>query len=290
MNKPVFYITDVFGFEKYSGNQLATFLNCDCFDDGEMQKIAREINFAETTFITSLEKNNNGYNVRIFTPQQEIDFAGHPTLGTAYIIYKYLENGKADKVILNLKVGQIPVEIKKSELWMKQAQPQFGENLQIDLLSETLGVVPNDFDTSFPIQEVSTGLPFIIVPLKTINVLKKIKVNLDNYDNLIKKTWAKAIFVFCSEGYIKNHDLSSRMFANYYGVPEDPATGSANGCLAAYLLKYNYFNKTKINIKVGQGFEIGRPSEILINANKLDKIFEIYVGGKVIEVAEGYWK
>src|SRR3972149_8909191 len=169
MNKPTFYITDVFGNKKYSGNQLATFINCDTFDSTEMQKIAREINFAETTFITSLQKQNGGYNVRIFTPNYEVDFAGHPTLGTSFIINKYLENGKAHKIMLNLKVGQIPVEIKNEEYRMQQINPEFGNMLEINQLAGTLNLNPGDFNELFPIQEVSTGLPFIIVPLKKMN-------------------------------------------------------------------------------------------------------------------------
>ena len=130
MSGLMFYLVDVFGQEKYAGNQLAVFMNAGGLSTAEMQKIANEMHFSETTFILSSEKRNGGYDVRIFTPNSEIPFAGHPTLGTAYVIKHFMEDDKEDKVVLNLKVGQIPVSFKKDGdqemLWMKQVPPIFG--------------------------------------------------------------------------------------------------------------------------------------------------------------------
>ena len=285
-----FYLTDVFGNTRYSGNQLAVFFDFGRLTQKEMQQIAREINFSETTFVISREKVDGGYPVRIFTPEKEIDFAGHPTLGSAFIINKYLENGKPGKVNLNLKAGQIPVTCSKGIWWMKHNQPQFGKNHTIEQLAAVLGLQANDIDERFPIQEVTTGLPFTIVPLKTIEGLKRSRVNPDIYNLFIQQTWAKGILVFCPEAYEPLHDLSSRVFVDYLGVPEDPATGSATGCLAAYLVKYGMFGKGRLEMTIGQGYEIGRPSELKIRAGMNNNEFEIFVGGKVIEVAEGRWK
>jgi trans-2,3-dihydro-3-hydroxyanthranilate isomerase len=291
MIKRNFFILDVFAVDKYTGNQLAVFLGSE-LSDVEMQRIAKEMNYSETTFITSTEMQDGGYNVRIFTPEQEVPFAGHPTLGTAYIIQQEIIKQQVDNITLNLKVGQIQVTPKYSNneidvLWMQQKQPTFHQVLQPEALAPVLNLNVEEIDHKFPIQEVSTGLPFIIVPLKNHTALKRIKVNKDKYFELIETTEAKAILVFCPETHHPENDLSVRMFADYLGVPEDPATGSANGCLAGYLVEHNYFGKEVIDIRVEQGYEIGRPSLLLLKAEKQEDSIKVEVGGKVIMVAKG---
>lgn len=287
-----FYIVDVFAEAKYTGNQLAVFTDIGNLSDQEMQQIAKEMNYSETTFIVSEDVNNGGYDVRIFTPKEELPFAGHPTLGTAYILQQEVIKQIAEKIILNLKVGQIPVSFHYLDLdidllWMQQKQPVFSQEFAVDTLAKVLNIEPNEIDSSFPIQEVSTGVPFIIVPLKSQATLKRIKVNKNKYFELINNTQAKSILVFCPETYNPENNLSVRVFADYLGVPEDPATGSANGCLAGYLVKYSYFGKESINLRVEQGYEIGRPSLLLLKAEKKDNEIEVFVGGKVIMVAKG---
>src|SRR5262245_52355606 len=265
-----FYITDVFGQEKYSGNQLATFLHCRDLSTQEMQQIAREMNFSETTFVVSDHPRQGGYDVRIFTPAAEIDFAGHPTLGTAFVIQRYLIGQPVEQVVLNLRVGQVPVRFPvasdDSMLWMQQAEPTFGPQLETAMLAQVLSIASSDFDERWPIAQVSTGLPHIIVPLKSLVALQRARIARERYDALMQQTWAKAVLVFSPQGYSPTHDVSVRMFADYYGVPEDPATGSGNGCLAAYLVKHRYFETSSINLRVGQGFEIGRPSILALRA------------------------
>lgn len=285
-----FFLVDVFGNTRYSGNQLAVFLDFGTLEASEMQSIAREINFSETTFITAEEKANGGYPVRIFTPVEEIAFAGHPTLGTAFILARYLEKENPEQVLLNLKIGQIPVSNEGDLWWMKQNQPHFGAVLDIWTVAELLGLDHHDVDHRFPIQEVSTGLPFTIVPLTTMDALKKAKINADKYWNFIRTSTANGFLVFCPEVYEKNHDLSSRVFVDYLGIPEDPATGSATGCLAAYLSLYRVFGNSPLEMTIGQGYEIGRPSELKIKVKQTVKDYDIFVGGRVIEVAEGVWK
>jgi|Deesub1362B_J571_1020462.scaffolds.fasta_scaffold02483_5 trans-2,3-dihydro-3-hydroxyanthranilate isomerase len=292
MSKLTFYIVDVFAEEKYAGNQLAVFRNAEALSDTEMQQIAKEMNYSETTFILSEEKQNYKYDVRIFTPEEEVPFAGHPTLGTAYVIQHEIIKEPIERIILNLKVGQIPVTINYSGeqvdvLWMKQVTPTFGKIFDAGQISQVLSLDKRDIDDRFPIQEVSTGLPFIIVPLKTLDALKQAKVARDKYFELIKDTQAKAILIFCPETYKEENDLSVRVFADYYGVPEDPATGSGNGCLAGYLVKYRYFGEDRINIRVEQGYEIGRPSLLFLRAEEKEGKINISVGGKVIMIAKG---
>ncbi|CDN14006.1 MAG: PhzF family phenazine biosynthesis protein [Richelia sp.] len=287
-----YYIVDVFAENKYAGNQLAVFTNAANLDTQRMQSIAREINYSETTFITSSEENNGGYKVRIFTPNQEIPFAGHPTLGTAYILQQTIIQQPVGKVVLNLGVGQIPVTINYNSgapewLWMKQNMPIFGSKLSREAIAKVLRLDINNIDSRLPIQEVSTGLPFIIVPLKNISALKQIELDKDKYYQLIADTEAKCILAFCPETYYPENNLNVRVFCYYVGIPEDPATGSANGCLAGYLAEYSYFGEKIVNIRVEQGYEIDRPSLLLLRAEKNDKCIDVNVGGKVILVAKG---
>ncbi|MEJ2636245.1 MAG: PhzF family phenazine biosynthesis protein [Calditrichia bacterium] len=291
--QPRYYITDVFAEQKYSGNQLATFVNCASFSEKEMQQIAREIHFSETTFILSNTPVEGGYPVRIFTPEKEVDFAGHPTLGTAYVIARHILKKPADRVVLNLKVGQIPVSFSggpKQTLRMDQKEPLFGKTFSATALADVLSLPPESFDTRFPVQEVSTGLPHIIVPLKNLKALKSISVDKKNYYRLIEQEKAKCILAFSPECYAADRQVSVRMFADYFGVPEDPATGSGNGCLAGYLVKHRYFQSPDIDILSEQGYELGRPSLLYLRASEKSSIITVSVGGKVIPLAEGVWE
>jgi trans-2,3-dihydro-3-hydroxyanthranilate isomerase len=283
---------DVFAEKKYSGNQLAVFKNAKALSDNEMQRIAKEMNYSETTFILSEEKRNSGYDVRIFTPEKEVPFAGHPTLGTAYVIQREIIKKPVEKIILNLKIGQIPVRLNyRGEdvdiLWMKQVNPTFGRIFDPETISQVLNFDRREIDDEYPIQEVSTGIPFILIPLKSLDVLRQAKVVRDKYFELIKTTLAKAILIFCPETYNRENDLNVRVFAHYYGIPEDPATGSANGCLAGYLVKYRYFESDQINIRVEQGYEIGRPSLLFLKAKKEKGRIDVFVGGKVVMIGKG---
>jgi len=292
MRKCPFCIVDVFAEKKYAGNQLAVVRGAKALSDIEMQQIAKEINFSETTFILSEQKRNGGYDVRIFTPREELPFAGHPTLGTAYVIQHEIIREPVETIILNLKIGQIPVTLNYSSeqidiLWMKQMGATFDRIFEPEQISQILSLNKSEMDDRFPIQEVSTGLPFIIIPLKTLDALKQAKVIRDKYFELIKDTQAKALLIFCPHTYDQENDLNIRVFADYYGVPEDPATGSANGCLAGYLVKYRYFGKDQIDIRVEQGCEIGRSSLLYLRAKDKGEKIDVSVGGKVEMIAKG---
>ena len=292
MEGPVFYILDVFAEEKYTGNQLAVFRNTGELTDNDMQDIAREMNYSETTFITSEDEKQGGYDVRIFTPKTELPFAGHPTLGTAYIIQKEIIKKPVDTVTLNLPVGQIPVSItykdnQADELWMKQVQPKFGEICEKNNFTEILGLNPDDIHDKFPIEEVSTGFFTFIVPLRTLDAVQKSRVNVKKFFNYSESMQAKVILVFTPETYTADNDLNVRFFADYLGIVEDPATGSANGCLAAYLVKHRYFGSNRIDIRIEQGIEIERPSLLLLRAQEDTDSIDINVGGRVQLIARG---
>ncbi len=292
MTKLPFYILDVFAEEKYAGNQLAVVREAAGLSDGEMQNITKEMNYSETTFILSDDQRNGGYDVRIFTPAEEVPFAGHPTLGTAYVIQQEIIKEPVETIILNLKVGQIPVTFNykgedKDILWMQQKEPTFGQIIESEPIAEVLSINTSDIDERFPVQEVSTGMFFMIVPLKTLDAVKRAKVARDKYFKLIENLQAKAILIFCPETYNQDNDVNVRVFCDYYCIPEDPATGSANGCLAGYLVKHRYFGSDEIDIRVEQGHEIGRPSLLYLKAEQKQGQIDVSVGGKVVMVAKG---
>ncbi|MGN9863400.1 PhzF family phenazine biosynthesis protein [Bacillus swezeyi] len=286
-----FYIVDVFAEKKYAGNQLAVFRAKRELTSEDMQKIAREINFSETTFIVSGRQANGGYDVRIFTPEKEIPFAGHPTLGTAFIIQREIETERSAKVILNVEAGAIPVTFSKDEdqvIWMKQNPPQFNRTFDNQMIADVLGIDPNEIAADFPIQEVSTGLPAVIVPLTSLKEVKKCRVNSEKYDIFLKETEA-SLLVFSTETYQERNDINARVFCDCFSVPEDPATGSAIGDLAAYLLEHRYFGENRISIRAEQGYEINRPSLLHIEAEETEQHIDIHVGGSVHLIAKGTW-
>lgn len=170
---------------------------------------------------------------------------------------------------------------------MKQKMPTFNRIFVIRTILPVLNLQEKDIDNRFPIQEVSTGLPFIIVPLKILDAIRQTRIDKDKYFELIKDTQAKAILIFCPQTYNEENDLNVRVFVDYYGIPEDPATVSGNGCLVGYLCKYHYFGKDQINIRVEQGYEIGRHSLLFLRAENKEGKINISVGGSVIMIAKG---
>jgi len=289
MANPTFYLVDVFAKEKYTGNQLAVVRNASKLATEEMQKIANEMHFSETTFIPSDQKRDGGYDVRIFTPANELPFAGHPTLGTAYIIKHFIAQETVNEVTLNLKVGKIPVTFEKDAegsetLWMHQMPPTFGSTYTSLDVAKVLGLNEKDVDINHPIQEVSTGIPFLIVPLKTLKAVKQARVNRKSEQ---KTRIPTEILVFAPETYNKENDLNVRVFVDLFGIPEDPATGSGNGCLAAYLAYHKYYGDEPVHIRVEQGYEIGRPSLLHLKAENRTGNITVQVGGRVFMVAKG---
>jgi len=286
----VFSFVDVFAEDKYAGNPLAVVRPAKGLETEAMQKIAREFNFSETAFILGGRARRGGFDVRIFTPARELPFAGHPTLGTAFVIQQDLIKEPVPKVVLNLKVGPIPVTFsyrgrKPDVLWMRQIAPRFGLPLDPGRVAPVLGLRPDDLDSRFPVQEVSTGIPFVIVPVKTLEAIKKSTLWMDRLAGM--PTVAKAFLLFSPQVYRPGNGLHARVFAHAYGVEEDPATGSANGCLAGYLVRHRYFGGPRVDVRVEQGYEIGRPSLLLLRAAEKKAKIDVQVGGRVVPVARG---
>jgi len=284
-----FHLVDVFARERYAGNQLAVVEDAGSLGDEEMQAFAAEIGFSETTFVGG--RSADGWDVRIFTPEAEIPFAGHPTIGTAHVVRERLADGRPDSVVLDLPVGEIPVEAREhgggEALWMTQQPPEFGPELPRESLADVLSLGVGDLDAGWPVQVVSTGLPTIVVPLGSRTALTDIELDGEAYRAVTGDREAKNVLAFCRDPRRDGNDLAVRVFAPFYGVPEDPATGSSNGCLAAYLVRHRVLGGDAVDVRVEQGYEMGRPSLLHLHARTTGEGIRVEEGGSVVPVARG---
>ena len=278
---------DVFSSKPLEGNSLAVLYDARGLRDEEMQAIAKEMNLSETTFIlprdpaTELER---GIRVRIFTVQEELPFAGHPTLGTAFALHS-----KTSEVTLELNVGKVPVRFEQAA-----GQPTFGEMTQVDpvfaaqhdreSVARATGLQAEDFDPSFPIETVSTGMPFTITPLRSLPVIRKLRIDVRAATEYLEKTGGKFFYFVSRETMDPAAGLHARMLF-YNG--EDPATGSAAGCAAAWMVAHGAAQPEQ-RVLIEQGLEIARPSRIFVRASKHDnRIVNVRVGGNAVEVIRG---
>jgi trans-2,3-dihydro-3-hydroxyanthranilate isomerase len=287
-----FEILDVFAKDKYAGNQLAVFIAPEDLPADEMQRIAREINFSESSFILGVDETRNEATVRIFTPRAEVDFAGHPVIGTAYLLRK-LTGTTQGEMRLNLKVGKVTVtytDDPAASCWVQTIEPEFGQTLPVPEMAAVLRLGKDSIVAGLPIEVVSTGFPHFIVPLTGREALAACDVDLAAYHEIVRRTAVTNILVFAEDPHEQGQDYSVRMFAGALGIPEDPATGSGNSCLAAYLMKYVKTSHDKFQFRTGQGYEMGRPSELHLRAERHSSGFHIHLGGNVVEVAAGDWQ
>lgn len=303
MSEIKFYILDVFAREKYAGNQLAVFVDLEKqLSPEQMLQMTREINFAESTFITSIEADGS-FVVRIFTTEYEVPFAGHPTLGTAYILAKHFSEKPVKEIVLRLKKGDIPVQIDNpqdlnaSRFTMQQVQPEFGPLFDAKTLSEAFDIPLASFDASMPIQDVNTGLPYLIIFLKDLESIGKLKLNADKVEQFLRQEklfksnnprgLTTNLFFVTRETVEEEHSYHTRMLVlEDESIWEDAATGSANGCFLAYLLKHDKPTQSAI---VEQGFEMGRKSILHLNGTRNEYEYILKVGGQVVPVSEGMW-
>jgi trans-2,3-dihydro-3-hydroxyanthranilate isomerase len=193
-----------------------------------------------------------------------------------------------DEVRLNLGVGQITVNYDKNTdvLWMKQVEPLFLRKFDPGDIADMLGISVAEFDDRFPVEEVSTGISFVTAPLKSLASIRRSYLDLRKYREFFNGKEPEGILLFCPETYKKGNDLNVRVFTKFPNVMEDPATGSGNGCLAAYLVKHRYFGTPKVDARVEQGYEMGRPSLLFLRSEEKGGSIEVRVGGRVIPVAK----
>lgn len=280
---------DVFSSRPLEGNSLAVFSDARGLSDAEMQAIAKETNLSETTFILPRDahvEQERGIRVRIFTVQEELPFAGHPTLGTAFALRG---DSGAREILLELNVGKVPVRFEQAN-----GEPAFGEMTQVDptfgvrhetkALAHATGLNVEDFDSSLPIETVSTGLAYVVVPLRSLRVIENLRVDLNRASEYLEKTASKFLYFVTRETIEPAASLHARMLF-YNG--EDAATGSAAGCAAAWMVAHRVAEPDR-RVLVEQGVEMKRPSRIFVRAARRDdRIVNVRVGGNAVEVIRG---
>ncbi len=289
-------LVDVFAERALEGNMLAIFTDARGLTDSEMLSIARETNLAETTFILPAddpaEEREQGVRVRIFTTQEELPFAGHPTLGTAsWLYWHHPQLRGAEAITLLLNGGPVTVRFRAPAEdeegvfgTMQQHDPVFGRIHDPATIAHATGIPLEDFDPSLPIQTVSTGLPFCIVPVRSIETVKRLEVPQAAAQNYLATTDAKFFYVLSRASADSPADFHARM--QFYNG-EDPATGSASGCAISYMVRYGMAESGHETV-LEQGIEIFRPSKIFVSARlTCSEVGHVFVGGRTILVATG---
>ena len=289
---------DVFTRTPLTGNPLAVFTDATCLTDQQMQALAREMNLSETTFILprgpEIEA-KEGKRVRIFTVEEELPFAGHPTLGTALYLHNSASSA-ADEIVLDLNVGKIGVRFRsdsngRSERVagdvfgeMRQRDPEFGRTFSRDGIASALSGCPDQIASEWPSQVVSTGLPFAIVPIRDSEALTNLRPDLVRIRALLDRTGARFCYFICPDEREGWREVHARMFL--YGG-EDPATGSAAGCAVSWIVRHGLAQSDE-RILIRQGVEARRPSEIFVRASREDEsVTNVRVGGYAVEVLRG---
>jgi trans-2,3-dihydro-3-hydroxyanthranilate isomerase len=292
-----YFVVDVFTSEALKGNSLAVVMNTAGLETERMQEIAREFNLSETTFVERgpLEaERRDGVRVRIFTTQEELNFAGHPTLGTASVLKLVApEAVVGDTVKLKLNVGTVPVKfagasgVDATHGEMTQNDPEFGAELDAGEVARLAGLRVEDLDTALPPQVVSTGTAFAIVTLKSVEALARLKVNHEETTPWLRARGGRWFYVLAPEAdRIQGSAQSWHARMQFYSG-EDPATGSAAGCAISYLVARGAIASAE-TIRVMQGVEMGRPSLIFLSARRVDgKVTDVRVGGSTVLVAKG---
>jgi trans-2,3-dihydro-3-hydroxyanthranilate isomerase len=288
---------DVFTDHALAGNQLAVFLDGRGLDDRHMQALAREMNFSETTFILPRESDTTDVRMRIFTPGLELPMAGHPTIGSTFALAEVgvIEPG-LDRFVFGLGVGPTPVTLqwngqKLAFAWMTQLNPTFGRIVsEFHLVAEALGLHAEDVASELPIQEISCGVPYLLVPLLSREAVDRAVPDGPALRRLASRIGIDApVFLFTTAPGTPEGTVYSRMFAPHHdvGVPEDPATGSASGPLGCYLVNYGLESGAGAQNMISlQGFAMGRPSSIHIRiAGTRERITKVEVGGESVLVA-----
>lgn len=292
MTRP-FFIVDVFAQRPYAGNQLAVVVGADGLSDETMQAIAAETNYSETTFVSSTPEADGGYRVRIFTPAREIAFAGHPILGTAWVVRHHVEPEAVGPLRLNLAVGQVPVTFETSDegspaAWFLAPPVSLGATCPGERIAAALGLAPDEIESRAPVQRLSAGTSAMIVPLRSLAALRRSRLDLEAFAPLAAQGFPPLVYLFCTETHHRENNLCARFFFEAHGVREDPATGNGAAFLGAYLLEHRYFPSSDLSLRIEQGYEVRRPSLVRLRARLVGAAREVSVGGEVIATVQGH--
>ena len=293
MQKLHYHHVDVFTQQRFGGNQLAVFLDPPPAISTElMQSIAREMNFSESTFVFPPRDNRSDFRVRIFTPGKELPMAGHPTVGTAFVLQHTGRIPAQGTVRFEEGVGIISVALADGgsgvTATMEQPAPQFGGVVaDRETLARSLSLDPSQIRSDVPAEIISCGVPYIYAPVQNLDAVKTAHPRTDILETLREACGVGEVFVFTTETERSEATVHGRMFAPFFGITEDPATGSAAGPLGIYLVR-NGLAKPGAYI-CEQGFEMGRPSLINIEIKREGETYtRIAVGGHSVYIGEGY--
>ncbi len=291
-----YYIADVFTRETFSGNPLAVIPDGDRLSDEDMQRIAREFNLSETAFVCG-PRSEGLCTVRIFAPATELPFAGHPTIGTAHVLAAQrlipLNEGSNDFVFQE-GVGKVPVRIEMRDgqpvfcQFSTAKLPEFGPPLSSETLAGIVGLLPEDvLDGHYGPDAVSCGVPFHFVPLARMSSLANIQLDTASYQMWAARSWARSICIFVRDPS-NSARLHMRVFSPSFGFVEDPATGAAAAALAAYMAAREPARDGQFRWEVWQGYDMGRPSQLHIEADKHNgEVMAVRVGGTAVVIGEG---
>lgn len=293
MRRYRFLTCDVFTTSRFGGNQLAVVPEADGLDSAEMQQIAREFNYSESAFVFPSDKFTR--RVRIFTPSIEVPFAGHPNIGTAFALAQLGEFGgigEETEVVFDEAAGPVSITLRSTDgdgIWCELAAPQqlsTSQTVEVDLIARALCLDPDDIETGRHVPQVaSVGLPFLMVEVKSIDALRRARAAIDVLEELRAAGITPDVHVYTRSN--DDFDIRARMFAPLDGVPEDPATGSANCALAAFLAQLDESGATEHAWHIAQGVEMGRPSVLEARTRRDDNGTGTWIGGYSVLVSDG---
>jgi trans-2,3-dihydro-3-hydroxyanthranilate isomerase len=291
-----YHLVDVFTDRPFGGNPLAVFLEGEGISEATMRAVAKELNLSETTFVLPPRDPACDFRVRIFTPAEELPMAGHPTVGTTFVLTHaglVRPGDRRTHITLEEGVGPIPVTIDWAEgrpsfIEMRQPLPEFGSPIEDrKSVAEMLSLEPEALVANLPIQVVSCGVPFLYVPVKSLEAIRRVRFRIDVAERL--KLRSGNTFVFTMETEVTGSNVHSRMLAPLLGVPEDAATGAASGPLGCYLVRHGVIrSEGELRCVSEQGIEMGRPSFIHIRVQHAGpEITAVYVGGTCCYMGSG---
>ncbi|HEY0172211.1 MAG TPA: PhzF family phenazine biosynthesis protein [Pyrinomonadaceae bacterium] len=301
MRRLHYHRVDVFTDRAFGGNPLAVFANGRGLDAETMQAIAKEFNLSETTFVLPADDPRHDWRVRIFTPSSELPMAGHPTVGTSFVLAREHMIPRGDdksaetRIVLEEGVGPVPVRIEfengePSYAEMSQPLPTFGPVLaDRRAVAAMLSLEESDLEADLPVEVVSCGVPFLYVPLRGLDAARRARPRAELIEGVAADGVPPEVFVFTREVERPGSTVHSRMFAPGLGITEDPATGAASGPLGCYLVKYGVVSGESADIVSEQGLEMGRPSFVKIRIEREgDRIDAVRVGGRCHFMGEGF--
>ena len=284
------HIVDVFAERRYAGNPLAVVVGTARLSDGDKQAIAAEMNFSETTFVDARTAGQDSYRVEIFTPAARIAFAGHAILGTASVIRQHVTAKCTGPLRLQLDRDAVDVHFeavgqRDEVVWFAAPPMQLGRTCPREAIAAAVGLTAEDIDAGLPVQQVSAGTAALLVPLRSLDALRRCRLDLVRFAPLAARSFPPLVYLFCRETRQSGNDLSARFFFDAHGVREDAATGNGAAFLGDYLLEHG--SQPELSLRIEQGEDVGRPSIVRLRTRNVEGRREVSVGGRVIPTVEG---